>query len=288
MVAPRAGKTFAGSSTWQALLRELDRWSERSSIATFWFRDDDACAVTPQLERLRDLADRHGVEIALAVIPGQLESALVRYLRVEGSPFHAMCHGWRHIDYGPNGRPGEFGPDRPLSALREDAKLAFDEFANHFGRRAVVFVPPYGRITKALTSELPQIGFWGVSTGPTNAERRLARLMAKVSWSPSIRLNSGRSTRHFDVHVDSFDWTRRTARTTTSVAREIVGHLRLRRNGFVAPGAPIGLLMHHLVHDEATWDLYDGFLEATTAHSAVRFARIGAVIGLGTVQLTET
>ena len=107
-------------------------------IATFWFRDDDACAVPPQFERQQELAVRYGVEIALAVIPGKLEIELIDRLRMEGSPFHAMCHGWKHVNYGPEGRPGEFGPDRSLSELRADAKLAFDEFGTHFGSSEVV------------------------------------------------------------------------------------------------------------------------------------------------------
>ena len=275
------GPTLARSSTWEALLSELDCWSETGKIATFWIRDDDACAVTPQLERLRELAVRHGVEIALAVIPGRLEIELVDYLRTEGSPFHAMCHGWKHVDYGPEGRPGEFGPDRPLSELHADAKLAFNEFGTHFGSSGVVFVPPYGRITEELVGALPEIGYVGVSTGPTNVERRLARIMSRLSWLPSIRLSNGRSIPHFDVQIDPFDWARGTSRTAASVGEEIVGHLRLRRNGFVASGAPIGLLMHHLVHDATTWELCDGLLEALTEHSAVRWAGVRSVIGVG-------
>ena len=73
-------------------------------IATFWFRDDDACAVPPQFERQQELAVRYGVEIALAVIPGKLEIELIDRLRMEGSPFHAMCHGWKPVNYGPEGR----------------------------------------------------------------------------------------------------------------------------------------------------------------------------------------
>jgi len=272
--------THTRASTWEALLNELDCWSEKGMVATFWFRDDDAAAVTPQLLRLRELAVRHGVEIALAVIPGKLESDLVEYLRIEGSPFHEMCHGWKHVDYGPNGRPGEFGRDRPLSELRADAKLAFNAFEAHFGGAGVVFVPPYGRIAEELIDALREIGFVGVSTGPTNVERRMARILSHLSWLPSVRLRNGRSFPHFDVQIDPFDWARGSSRTASSVSEEIVGHLRLRRIGFVAPHAPIGLLTHHLVHDDATWELCGQLLEALTKHSAVRCARVRSVIGI--------
>jgi peptidoglycan/xylan/chitin deacetylase (PgdA/CDA1 family) len=250
--------------------------------ATFWFRDDDACEITPQLERLQTLALQHGLEIALAVIPGKLQCDLIDRLRMEGSPFYAMCHGWKHVDYGPEGRPGEFGPDRELAELRADAKLAFDEFATHFGNREVVFVPPYGRITEGMTDSLAEIGFVGVSTGPTTGERRLAHVMSRVHWLPPVPLSRGRSIPHFDVQIDPFDWAHGTARLAASVGNEIVGHLRLRRRGLVASGSPVGFLMHHLVHDAATWDLYEEVLAALTNHSAVRFARVRSVIGLAT------
>ena len=55
---------------------------------------------------------------------------------------------------------------------------------------------------------------------------------------------------------------------------------RLRRSGLVASGAPIGLLMRHLVHDAATWELYEGLLEALMRHSAVRCPRVRSVIRL--------
>ena len=88
-------------------------------------RDDDACEITPQLERLSALANKFRIEIGLAVIPANLDSALVDRLLDGATPFHALCHGWKHTNFGPHSRPGEFGPDRPLEALRSDAMSAF-------------------------------------------------------------------------------------------------------------------------------------------------------------------
>jgi hypothetical protein len=271
--------TLDTSSASSGLVRELDLWSRAGIVATFWIRDDDACEVTPQLQRLSELAERHGVEIALAVVPGKLQIGLLPYLRQRNSPFHPMCHGWKHVDYGPSGKPGEFGPDRPPSAVHQDAVSAFQEFTVHFGADGVVFVPPYGRITPELVEALPEIGFLGVSAGPANLERRLARVMTQISWLPSVPIGRERSVAHFDVHIDPFDWMRNTARPSNAVCAEIVGHLRLRRNGIVPRQAPIGLLMHHLVHDEAMWSLCDGLVGALSKHSAVQFPAVSGIVG---------
>src|SRR5260370_330913 len=53
-------------SAWQSLMDELDRWP--AGTATFWWRDDDATAASPALDRLPALSDQ---PLALAGIPAR-------------------------------------------------------------------------------------------------------------------------------------------------------------------------------------------------------------------------
>jgi peptidoglycan/xylan/chitin deacetylase (PgdA/CDA1 family) len=243
--------------------------------ATFWVRDDDASTVSVELDRLSQLAARHELNIGLAAIPGKLDRSLVDFVDSERLHFHPMCHGWQHVNYNGKGKPAEFGADRPQSALVEDGRLAFEAFAEHFGRVGVVFVPPFGRITDAMVDVLPEIGFVGVSKGPSAMER----WMTRVAWAPSpVRLPTRKSVPHFDVHIDPIDWRRMTARDAAAVGAEIVGHLRLRRNGFVSSDLPIGILTHHLAHDDAVWALCDDLFGALRHEAAAAFAPASHVI----------
>ena len=63
---------------WDALEAELDLWQSAGRTATFWWRDDDAIAWTPALERLLELAE--DTPIAIAVIPGNAETGLAEPL----------------------------------------------------------------------------------------------------------------------------------------------------------------------------------------------------------------
>ena len=86
----------AKSAEWHDLAAELDRWEEAGLVAPLWWRDDDAVAPTPQLDRLLALAD--GAPLALAVIPAdvvrELAAALEFFPRVT-----VLHHGWRHANH---------------------------------------------------------------------------------------------------------------------------------------------------------------------------------------------
>jgi peptidoglycan/xylan/chitin deacetylase (PgdA/CDA1 family) len=259
---------------WQHVRRELDRWSDQGLKAKIWVRDDDACEISDQLMRLRSLADRHGINIGLAVIPGMIRDDLVEALPGMQNSFHPMCHGWVHANYGQPGRPEEFGDGRPLSALRHDAEQAFKAFSGYFGSENVIFVPPFGRVTDALVNDLPRIGFSGLSVGPGLIERTMVRLNLRFPWTTSIKLPvatiaTRSSVPRLDVQVDVIDWGRRTARDRSTVAAELVANLYLRRKGLLPCDHPVGLLTHHLAHDEPIWQLCDEVLGVLTRHDAV-------------------
>ncbi|MEE8285948.1 MAG: polysaccharide deacetylase, partial [Gammaproteobacteria bacterium] len=99
-------------SQWQQLSAELDQWQARGRVATFWWRDDDAAAATPALERLLDLQRVRRVPLALAVIPARAGQGLAS--RLEHNPRIAVFqHGYAHENHAGEGeRAIELGGQR--------------------------------------------------------------------------------------------------------------------------------------------------------------------------------
>ena len=254
---------------WGALVEELNEWDRRGLTARFWVRDDDAIALSHPLDRLTAMANAAQVEVGLAVIPARLTEPLSAYLLSGESRFYPMCHGWRHRNYWAPLRPSEFGPERPLSVLKDEAKAAFDSFSRRFKDIPVIFVPPFARISAALIEELPNIGFAGLSISPTVAERRSARLASRWAFAAPSWFKPTVSVRPYDVHIDPFDWRRGTARAQRAIERQLIGYLRVRRMGLVPAISPIGVLTHHLVFDEDTWAICQEMLVVLAGHSAV-------------------
>src|SRR3954453_23987825 len=98
-------------SAWQNLMDELDRWP--AGAATFWWRDDDATAASPALDRLLALSDE---PLALAVIPAGPEPSLAQ--RVDGRPVDVLQHGFTHANHEPPpAKKAELGRARGFSIM---------------------------------------------------------------------------------------------------------------------------------------------------------------------------
>jgi len=266
------------TNAWHEVRRELSLWEAARLKARVWLRDDDAIRFTPALRRLEALAVRHGIQIGLAVIPGLAEPDIVEYVHDHQSAFHPMCHGWMHEAHSGIGF-GEFGSNRTLQALRVDAVRALKRFQTLFGDQRPIFVPPFGRLDSGFLPELLRIGFAGISNKPALRQCRLARLHGALSWLPQGMTGLAPPPGLLDVHVDPVDWERSTALADTAVAMRFVGELRLRRKGYVRIDAPIGILTHHLVHDEAIWSRVAQLLDVLSVSPAVTFrqaARLSA------------
>jgi hypothetical protein len=260
------------SRTWDDLQYELDCWIRRGLKARFWVRDDDACEMSSSLARLHDLASRFDITVGLAMIPSKIRPGLLEFLTHEGHRFHPMCHGWQHINYAPAGhKPSEFGNDRPISAVVEDAKSALSTFRNFFADSDVVFVPPFGQISRAMIKALPGIGFVGMSGGPGWLERKLLHLSFFGIRIPRVNVEIRSRIPRLDVQIDPIDWQKRTAHSADTICEIIVRCLRLRRLGFLPSGMPVGLVTHHLDHDDKVWDVCNDVLDFLTHHHAVEF-----------------
>jgi hypothetical protein len=270
--------------SWEDVSRELDCWAARGLKARFWVRDDDACEMSTPLARLHELAMRHDITIGLAVIPAKVHPSLLKFMADEGRRFHPMCHGWQHINHSPAGRkPAEFGGERPISASIKDARSAFCAFRKYFAGYDAVFVPPFGQISRAMTRALPAIGFAGLSAGPGWLERKLSHFPSLAIRIPTVRVVRWSNIPRLDVHIDPIDWQRRTAHSVDTICNAVVRSLRPRRMGILAAEIPVGLVTHHLAHDDCIWGACNDALDVLRNHRAVEFLHVGQFFGTARV-----
>jgi hypothetical protein len=192
------------------------------------------------------LAERYRTPVALATIPRRSESSLVEML--EGCPMaRALVHGLAHENHAPlNEKRAEFGPQRPPAALAQDAQEALLDAAAKLGSQLLaVFVPPWNRIAPDLVSHLPRLGYKGLS-----AFRDRSGTGALAGF---IEVNT---------HIDPIDWRgSRSVLPPAALIEAIAGAVQRRHAGQSDRGEPIGLLSHHLVHDEAIWFFCEAVLE---------------------------
>lgn len=222
-------------NVWQTLGVELDRWADSGREATLWWRDDDAIAVTKDLERLTRLAATHGVGICAAVIPAHVSQELLDYRWPEGSAI--IQHGFAHENHAPDDRKkSEFPAERPLQEIQIDLSAGWSAINTSISAIAA-FVPPWNRIGEAAMRALSAAGLFAVST-----------------FGPRRSANPHPGLRQINTHVDPINWRGdRGYVGDDQVIHQLVSHLESRRTGTVDTSEPTGILTHHLVHDEECW-----------------------------------
>jgi len=226
---------------WLPLYEELQRWSDAGRVAGFWLRDDDAVEPTAALDRLLELTADHDVPVTLAVVPAFTGEALAAQLAGAGHALVAV-HGWAHQNHAPRDeKKQELGPHRPRGAILEELARGLAIVRKLHGARALpMLVPPWNRIDTGLIPELGRLGFDALSVfGPPKP-------------GPIRLINS---------NVDVMDWHgTRGCRDHAALVREIVAQLQRAFAG----GDPVGLLTHHLIHDDAVWSFMHRVFEITS------------------------
>jgi hypothetical protein len=220
---------------WLSLGRELGRWRRLGHKPRLWWRDDDARAPSPVLDRLLQVAG--GRPLTLAIVPDGDLAGLATRLRGERAVTVSQ-HGVDHVDRRP-GEASEYPAGTTPEAMAAQIRAARARMVEA-GLAPGLYTPTWNRIDAALAAAIPLAGFEAVSAAST------ARPV------PGLK--------RLDADLDILRWKRRVRfRGRRPIFRSLARQLRERRTGgdFTRP---VGLLTHHLVHDEAAWSFLGGFL----------------------------
>lgn len=249
---------------WQRLAEALDRVAASGRQLDFWLRDDDATEPTVALDRLLSLVESHAAPVVLAVPPAPASEALARHLDGRSNVSVAV-HGWAHHNHAPvDEKKQELGPHRPRATVLHELELGFKRLEALFPSNFVpMLVPPWNRIDPTLLSGLPDIGFTVLSVfGP---EKPL----------PFELVNT---------HADVMDWRgTRGCRDHAAIVADIVTRV-YQVCGDVEgkadqTGRTIGVLTHHLVHDDGVWTFLEQLFARTAGHPACRWLDGGQITG---------
>ena len=248
---------------WAELQAALDGAAERGEAIRVWWRDDDAGRDHPALTRLLELAERHDLPLALAVVPLWLEAN--GHARIAASR-HAtvLQHGFAHANHAPpEGRSIELG-GRDLAPILAELEKGRAMLADAFGCAFLaVLVPPWNRLDAGLVERLTGCGFIGLSTFGRRAEAEAAPGLVQVN-----------------THLDPIDW-----RGTRLFVGEAAALARLV--AVLDADEPIGIVSHHLAMDEAGWVFLDRLLGVLAAHPGARLCRGGRAVRAMTGPLLE-
>ncbi len=212
---------------------ELQTWRVAGRQPQVWWRDDDAISLTPELERLTQLTGEAGIDVLLAVIPAYADQALAAFVGQHGH-LQPCVHGWSHTNHAPAPeKKCELGTHRALDVVLSDIERGRQRLAGLFGSRLVpVLVPPWNRMRDDLA---PRLGDIGIKAFSTFTHKRTF---------PETQVNT---------HVDVMDWKApegAAGKMPDRLQSELAAALGVSRlNGYY----PVGLLTHHLVHDEMAW-----------------------------------
>ena len=236
----------------------LDQAAARGIKIPFWWRDDDAVDATPALEQLLALARRHDVPLALAVVPKQATAVLAKRLASEPK-VSVFQHGWRHRNHAPEGaKQVELGDHRPAEVVLEELRLGFARLTELFSASFLpVLVPPWNRIADRVRERRQEIALAGLST------------FGKAPPSDPHWVN---------VHLDIFEWRPIRRPVEPGEGYAVLATEMDRR--LAGDPEPIGIMTHHLVHEEASWTFLDDLLGLIAKHPAVEWPSHAALFGL--------
>ncbi len=248
------------SASWDELTGEVALWQSLGWPIQWWWRDDDANHLAPELSRLLQLAGDSAVPLALAVVP----------LGVQAAAFDAMPHsvevlqhGADHLNRGgANGKKTEYPESEPIESALErllEGRLRLEQV---FGERALpVLAPPWNRFPADRIKQLAAAGYNGIST-----------------FQPRQAAFPAPGLRQANTHVDIVDW--RAGRGFVGETRALeaaCAQMRARRLGQCDVSEPLGWLTHHAVHDEAAWSFLARLFERTRTMPGLCWMRAGDI-----------
>lgn len=160
-------------------------------------RLDDVRDLSPRLEAVWSVLERHGAAVHLGAIPVDVSEGAARDLeaRARRSPVAVSVqqHGYRHVNHGQGKRKFEFDDERTFEAQREDLEAGREILRARFGTRFDgVFVPPFDRCGSLGMRALAELGFAGISvihtsTAPDHPSvPKVLMTTDPVQWKPEV------------------------------------------------------------------------------------------------------
>ncbi len=236
---------------WRDFIAAVDQHASPTNRVRFWLRDDDAVEPTAALDRLARLCESHDVPALIAVIPGPAQQSLADYLRE--APLLTPCqHGYAHINHASEpGRAQELGLHRGLEKILSELRAGQARMQDLFdGAVLPLLVPPWNRIDPALVTELPDMGFRAIST---------------FGWD---LFPPQEDFRQINSDVDIIDW--RGGRIGKSIPN-LIGKCIEALTHPANTEKRIGILTHHLVHDDGAWAFLEALFAETSGHPHVEW-----------------
>ena len=224
----------------EKLTDELRQWAQAKKPARLFLRDDDACDDTSALRQLSTVTNHYNIPLLLAVIPDHATRELGDFI---GSKPHIVpaVHGFSHTNHGNlEEKKIELGGHRPLEIVIAELAQGRDKLLEKFGEKlSPILVPPWNRISKEVAENVGKVGFVAVSGFGWKAASD------QVAW--------------VNTHVDIIDWKNdKASKSIGLVLEELTNNLIIARaNDYAA----IGILTHHLVHDDAAWKMLETLFE---------------------------
>jgi hypothetical protein len=237
------------------LEHELGAWRRLGHTPRLWWRDDDARKPTAALDRLLEAAN--GTPIALAIIPDGDLPALAKRLNGD-TGVTVSQHGIDHQNRLPEGgRRSEYAEGTSQDAVNAAIARGRDALkAAGFDPR--FYTPTWNEFDDRLLTAVRAAGYLTFSAGikgyPTHGLKHLGADVDVLRWKEDPP--------QFKGEVRILDLLR----------KRLEERRRARRYG-----EPIGMLTHHLVHDEPTW----AFLNWFVGYSKPRFSWCNFTEGTG-------
>ncbi|MFQ5649819.1 MAG: DUF2334 domain-containing protein [bacterium] len=131
---------------------------------SFFFRDDDADELTPNLVHLLEVFVGKEIPLHLQVIPREVTQEAVDYLRElkQRHPHLVFLsqHGWSHENHSRNGKKQEFGDARTQIDQFLDIVAGKDKMSELFLQDFFpAFTPPWNRYDRSTLMSLRELGF---------------------------------------------------------------------------------------------------------------------------------
>ena len=151
----------------------------------------------------------------------------------------------------------ELGDHRPVDLVLDELRLGFGRLTELVPTQFLpVLVPPWNRIADSVRERRQEVGLAGLSTFGTP-------LPGGPHW--------------INTHLDIFEWRPARPLNHRDAYAALVAEVAKRLAG---DPEPIGIMTHHLVHEEASWAFLDDLFGLIAKHPAVAWPSHAALFNL--------